>query len=124
MADVRRRLDGVRDPALAHAVARVREATDRVERHVTGGGADAHGRDSLEAGARALAFSIARTYAGALLLEHAGWCAAAPGGGGNEARRAAVVARRWCAGDLAPLVVADHAHRGETALIVRRDRGA
>lgn len=117
LADLDRRLAPVRSPELAPSAARVRDAARRIERYVSDGGTA--GRDALEAGARALAFSIARTYAGALLLEHAEWCVAAAGGElGGAARRAGIVARRWCAGELAPLVEAGETHRGESELLL------
>jgi alkylation response protein AidB-like acyl-CoA dehydrogenase len=118
LADVRRRLDAVRSPALAPSVGRVRDAAARLARHV-GDGAAA-GRDALEAGARALSFALARTYAGALLLGHAEWCAS-PAGDGAAARRAAIVARRWCAGELAPLLAAGEEHRAETGAVIGRE---
>jgi alkylation response protein AidB-like acyl-CoA dehydrogenase len=58
--------------------------------------------ETLQAAARTLAFGIARSYVGLLLLEH--W-AAAPSPL-TETR-----ARRWCASELAPLPFVDAAHR-------------
>jgi len=102
-SDVERRLAGVRGDALADAVGLVRLAASRVMAH-----AEAMltaPRDAVEAGARALAFSIARVTAGALLLEQAAWSLGAERA--HEQARAMAAARRWCAMDLAPLLRAD-----------------
>ena len=61
------------------------------------------GRDG---GPPSFAFALARTYAGGLLLEHADWLLRQE----NDTRGAAA-ARRWCAGELAPLPEADGDHR-------------
>jgi alkylation response protein AidB-like acyl-CoA dehydrogenase len=110
-ADVARRLDGVRAAELREPVERVRAALRRLESHVArSAGAE---RASLEAGARAFAFSLARTYAAALLLEHADWAIAQ---GGD--RRPVVAAERWCRRELTPLADADAAWReGSDALL-------
>ena len=118
-ADVGARLDGVREEALSSSVARVREAVERVVGHVASLGA--MGRDGAEAGARALAFSIARTTAGALLLEQAEWSVGHEEAGARA--RAMAGARRWCAGELAPLAVADAAWMAESRGLVGEGAG-
>ncbi|MBX7073273.1 MAG: acyl-CoA dehydrogenase family protein [Pirellulales bacterium] len=64
---------------------------------------------SLQTGARGFAFALARTYIASLLLDHAQWELETLG-----SRRGLVVARRWCAKNLAPLVHADASHRAES----------
>jgi alkylation response protein AidB-like acyl-CoA dehydrogenase len=113
LADARHRLDGVRLPELAGAAARTADALGRIERHAAE--MARLGRESAEAGARAFAFALARTYAATLLLEHAEWAWRSEGD-----HCPATVARRWCAGELAPLVRADEAWRGETGRLVAR----
>jgi alkylation response protein AidB-like acyl-CoA dehydrogenase len=97
LADVRRRLESGRHTELQSAKHRIGEALGRIENY-WGRGASA-GPDSLQAGARAFAFSLARTYAASLLLEHADWLAQSAGD-----QRGVDVARRWCAQDLTPLL--------------------
>ena len=57
------------------------------------------GSDFQQAGARAFAFSLARTFAAGLLLEQAQWSARHK----DDARDVAV-ARRWCRQRTAPLL--------------------
>jgi alkylation response protein AidB-like acyl-CoA dehydrogenase len=101
-AEIEARLSRVELPELRPAVARVRESAAEIERFVgrVGTGDD----DARRAGARALAYSIARTYAAALLLDHASWSLAH-----ERDRRPVAAAARWCALDLAPLVSMDAA---------------
>jgi hypothetical protein len=103
LADVERRVTAVRGAELGPSVARVREAASRIARHAAA--AARLGRESAEAGARSLAFAIARTTAGALLLEQAEWSARSSAGIADP--RAIVAAQRWCAVELAPLVLAE-----------------
>ncbi|HEU4565147.1 MAG TPA: acyl-CoA dehydrogenase family protein [Gemmatimonadaceae bacterium] len=110
-SDVHDRLAGVSAPELAGAVARVREAVPRVVEHAARA---AEGREpadpgAREVGARALAFGVARTYAGALLLEHAAWSLAHEGD-----RRPAIAAMRWCERELVPVVEGDARHRADS----------
>jgi alkylation response protein AidB-like acyl-CoA dehydrogenase len=69
LADVRARMDGVQRPELVDAAERVRAAIRKVEDHVRGVQSDA----AREAGARHLAFAIARTSAASRMLEYAAW---------------------------------------------------
>lgn len=109
-AAVARRVERVASPALMDSAARVEAARRAI------GGAAARFRgdpEGAEAGARAFAFALARTFAGALLLEHAEWSLHAGGG-----ERDAALARRWCARDLAPLADAAAGHRAGSAALV------
>jgi alkylation response protein AidB-like acyl-CoA dehydrogenase len=63
------RLDSVASEALKSAASRASEAADRIARYI----ADARGSDQREAGARKLAFAIARVSAAVGLIEHAAW---------------------------------------------------
>ncbi len=108
--DMRERLRAISHPDLRDSAARVLEAVDRIEAWLPQ--ALAGGLDSLQAGARAFAFSLARTYAASQLLDHAEWSLREEQDG-----RTAAVARRWCARDLAPLVTADDGHRAEDAAL-------
>jgi Acyl-CoA dehydrogenases len=94
LVDVRGRLDLLETDALRSAAIRVGEAVDRIERYV----ANARGSDRREAGARCLAFAIARVSAGVGLIEHAAWTQTQ---NETEARDALQFADRWTARDLA-----------------------
>ena len=91
IADVRARMACVRVPALAPAVATIRDTLDRIERHV----AASSDRTTREAGARRLAFAIGRVAGASRLMEHA-----ASAAGDDE--RLGEMALRWTARDLAP----------------------
>jgi len=110
LGDVRARIDGVRLPALAASVGRVRSALALVAAH-----AATLSRDdpaAMEAGARGFAYALARCTCAALMLEHGQWAADVEGDA-----RPALAAARWCDADLAPLVVTDAAHRAASAAI-------
>ncbi len=107
LADLGARLAAVDRPELAPAVKRVREAAKAIETYLANAMQD--GLEFVEAGARSFAFSLARTYAGALMCEHANWSLIH-----ERDARAATSALRWCAGALAPLVNADALHRQES----------
>ncbi len=94
LRDVRRRLDRVNAHALRAAASRASDAADRIERYV----ADARGNDEREAGARRLAFAIARVTAAVAMIEHAAW---AEERDAAEAREAIRYTERWVARDLA-----------------------
>jgi len=66
LASVRERVERVRGGVLAGSAARLARSAARIERLV----AEPHDDAALEAGARALAMAIARTEAGACMLEH------------------------------------------------------
>jgi len=117
LRDASRRLDAVTLPELLPSVGRVRDAARRLAAHVER--AATEGAEYRQAGARGVAYALARTYAGALLLDHAEWS-----GRHDGDRRAATAAVRWCAQDLAPLVDPDAEHRAQSAELVRRGREA
>ncbi len=70
--------------------------------------------DAVQAGARSLALSLARTYAGALLLNHATWSIQNEG---NEAVPRVEAARRWCRKPLAVLLSTDNEGLSDTAAL-------
>ncbi|MGH7717479.1 MAG: acyl-CoA dehydrogenase family protein [Gemmatimonadaceae bacterium] len=118
LADVRRRLDEVTLPELRSSAERVRSAAARIEAYATE--ARAEDAEYAQAGARGLAYAIARTYSGALLLQQAEWEARAEDRREGN-RRAGVVAARWCAGDLTPLGRPAREHREQSAMLALAD---
>ena len=96
-ADIERRMAGVKRGSLVDSVAEVREGVRRILAYAATPMPD----DWRQASARAFTFAIARTYAGALLVEHADWAAET-----EQDVSAVVTAARWCAGGLAPLPAA------------------
>jgi alkylation response protein AidB-like acyl-CoA dehydrogenase len=92
--DVRRRLDVVKSDTLRSVASRARVAAERIERYVV----VARGSDQREAGARRLAFAIARVSAGVGLIEHAAWAHDQHDAGAPDATR---FTERWVARDLA-----------------------
>ena len=90
LADLERVLFGVREPALAPAVDRIRERAAWLESWYRESAGD---DDLLQAGARRFALGLARAYAGALLLAQADWELARDRPGPT-----APLARRWAAG--------------------------
>jgi alkylation response protein AidB-like acyl-CoA dehydrogenase len=92
--DVRRRIGLVEADALVSAASRARESADRIERYVT----DVRGSDQREAGARRLAFAIARVTAAVGLIEHAAW---AHSQNDPDARDTIRFTDRWVRHDLA-----------------------
>ena len=93
-ADVVRMLENVRGNALRASTGKVARSIKTIVAHAETPMDD----ECRQAGARAFAFAIARTYAGALLLEHAAWSVEH-----ENDDRAAATAARWCARELAPL---------------------
>jgi alkylation response protein AidB-like acyl-CoA dehydrogenase len=113
--DIEARLASVSHAELAAAVERVRSAASDLMRRTAAasenGTTDSDSSDR-EAGARALAYSIARVYAGALLLEHASWSR------DNEGdHRAAQAALRWCSRELATSNHVDARHRAASSAL-------
>ncbi|HEU4628715.1 MAG TPA: acyl-CoA dehydrogenase family protein [Gemmatimonadaceae bacterium] len=107
-AAVRRRLDAVSDARLRTAASSVAAALLRIEAHAAAE-MEAAERD---AAARSFAYALARTYAAALLLEHAAWSIrveAEP-----AAARATAAAVRWCGQELAPIVAPEAARLAAT----------
>jgi putative acyl-CoA dehydrogenase len=95
--DVGRRLDDVTSEAVRPVATRARDAADRIARYV----AEARGSDRREAGARRLAFAIARVTAAVGLIEYAAWWRAGDRRDA-EATQAIQFTERWVARDLAP----------------------
>jgi len=102
-----RRLSGITMDELSGDVAAVREAASRIRAYLPV--ALGEGSDFQQAGARAFAFSLARTFAAGLLLEQAQWTARHK----DDARDIAA-ARRWRRQELTPLASPDATHRHET----------
>ena len=102
--DLRERLEAIRSPLLRDLVQRVRTAAVRIEAHLQKAHTDTS--DYREAGARAFAYGLARSYTASLLLEHADWQLEHE----NDNRGVGVL-QRWCASELAPLVDPDPTHR-------------
>lgn len=100
LEDIRQRVADTTVEVLEPCTRRINESLKKIEQYLPE--VMAAGRESIEAGARRFAFALARTYAAALLVEHAGWMLNERGDG-----RACVIARRWCQNDLAQLDVLD-----------------
>jgi hypothetical protein len=79
---------------LRSVASRARVAAERIERYVV----VARGSDQREAGARRLAFAIARVSAAVGLIEHAAWAHDQHDAGAPDATR---FTERWVARDLA-----------------------
>ncbi|MFL5639556.1 MAG: acyl-CoA dehydrogenase family protein [Gemmatimonadaceae bacterium] len=108
--DIKRRLGAVKTSALRSAAERVSQAVGRIEKYsVRAAAAD---NDFRQAGARALAYSIARTEAAALLIEHAH---------AQPDRTTVASAQRWCARELAPIIEGDAEWRADSAAIEHSD---
>lgn len=97
MAELRERLASVKSAELAPCAQRVQEAGLMIEKYLQG-----RSPAQAQAGARSFAFSLARTYAGALLLEQAQWEVTQRETGADAS---VLAAQRWCAQELAPLLV-------------------
>ncbi len=102
VADIGARLDAVALPALAAEVAQGHAALRALQAHLAH--AMQAGEEARQAGARRFAFGLSRSFAAALLLEHAAW--AAPSA---EGRVLVEIARRWHERPLAELFAADAA---------------
>lgn len=94
LAEMRDRLDVLRSSDVQPLAERVRAAAAAIERYV----ADTHGAER-EAGARRLAFTIARVTAATLMLEHAEWARVE---GDADAAAALGAAERWVENLLGP----------------------
>ena len=94
MAGVRERMQSVTTPSLVGGASRVLDAAGRIGQYV------ARVRESADrdAGARRLAFAIARTASAERMLDHAEWCARAGESDGDPG----AFAIRWSERDLAP----------------------
>jgi putative acyl-CoA dehydrogenase len=106
-SDVRRRVGGVKLAELSSCGEQTLSAVQRIEQYVAR--AVNEGSESQQASARGFAYSIARTEAAALLVEHAN-------AQGDQTTLAS--ARRWCARELAMLVEGDAQHRADSIALV------
>jgi alkylation response protein AidB-like acyl-CoA dehydrogenase len=112
--DVARRVAAMSAGVLSESVAQVERAVARVVAHVHS--LASKGREAAEGGARALAYAMARTTIGVLLLEQAAWSVTHEPAEAQQ--RSVAAALRWCARDLAPLIDADAVRRaGSRALV-------
>jgi hypothetical protein len=94
------RLSAISHAELASSATRAREALSRVMAFLPK--AAQAGPDAIQASARVFAFSMARVFAAALLLEHAQWSLE-----NEKDRRSVAAAHRWCASDLTEGLVAE-----------------
>jgi putative acyl-CoA dehydrogenase len=112
-ADVRRHVRGHASSALSLCVERTMNSVERIERYAARAATEA--TEFQQAGARGLAFAVARTEAAALLIEQAA----------TQGDQAAVIAaKRWCARELSPLTEADADHRAESVALEHSPRQA
>ncbi|MBX9792220.1 MAG: acyl-CoA dehydrogenase family protein [Pirellulales bacterium] len=107
LADIARQLERVAHPQLQNERRTIEQSAAALASYLPQAVGD--GLEALQAGARSFAFGLARTYMAALLLEQAQWELAR----GGEAPTA-IVARRWCRQALAPVIMADAAHRADS----------
>jgi len=88
--DILQRLDAANaKPDLQDASQAVKRAMGVIEKFLM------ERQDELEVAARDFAMSLAKTYIGALLIEHAAWSKASPSD--------VVAAKRWCSSNLTPV---------------------
>jgi len=112
-SDVKRRVSGTKVAALSSCSEQTLRAVHRIEEYAAR--AASAGSEFQQAGARGFAFAVARTEAGALLIEQAA----------TQGDQAAVTAaKRWCARELSPLTEADADHRAESAALEHSARQA
>jgi alkylation response protein AidB-like acyl-CoA dehydrogenase len=111
IADTRRRSAAVQSAHLRASAARVTAAVQRIEEYAALTGLS--GKDTQQAGARSLSYSIARCESGALLVEMAD---------ATNDKPAIIAAQRWCSRDLAPLVEVDAKHRERSTMLTHRDK--
>ena len=114
-SDIDERLSAIRHVELVEATERVRGAAAELARYTECGGdsgATSQASADREGGARAFAYSIARVYAAALLLEHASWSMEH-----EHDQRSAIAARRWCSRDLTSLVRTNPRRRSESSML-------
>jgi hypothetical protein len=101
------RVAKLKSTQLAAEAEQVKQACDDLKKFLEQ--AAKGGADFVQGSARYFSYSLARTCAASLLLEHAEKTANA---------RNAALAKRWCQGGLTPLLLADEAHRRETSTIL------
>lgn len=100
LESIHQRLQAISCDELAPEVAEVSRALKQLQAYLPQ--VLEQGGEGVQAAARQFAYSLTRTYAAALLLEHAQWEITELGSG-----RAAAIARRWCRRGLTSLLIAD-----------------
>jgi putative acyl-CoA dehydrogenase len=115
--DLRARLAPIRTAPLLAMAESIRNAAGRIEDFYQQGLSE--GADFVQAGARAFAYSVARTYAASLLLEQADWSLRT-----DEDMRGAMVAQRWCAQELTPFIHPVSSHRAASTSLAMDTRPA
>lgn len=95
--DMVNRLEKISHPDLQGAKQKVFEAIGKIKEFLPA--AASQGQAFIETAARSFAYSLFRTYAASLMLEHAEWSTGTTKPGNFKA-----AALRWCEQDLAPLV--------------------
>jgi alkylation response protein AidB-like acyl-CoA dehydrogenase len=102
-ANLRQRLSPMRESSCA---VRINEAVNAIEKYFADGMTDS---EALQTAARSVSYSIARTEAATLLAEHAE---------SSKDVAARIAADRWCARDLATLVVGNERRRTDSRTLV------
>ncbi len=111
LEEVTRRLASISSSELSESLAKVQDATRQIGIFAKNSASAAD--DELQASARGFAFTVARTYAAALLLEQADWELKT-----NKSRRGAIMAQRWCEHSLVSLKSCDKKHLEASNLIL------
>jgi hypothetical protein len=114
LSEVRERIQRITLPELGPSAERLRQALDSIQRFAAQ--AAQEGEDFQQAGARQFAYSLARTYAGSLLAEHAQWSFEK-----EKDRRTLEAAIRWCSMELTPFVQAKAPHREASRLFAPKE---
>ena len=109
IADVRRRMTAIASDD--NSIQRIGDAVDALERYFDGSQSKESSSvsEAQQAAARSIAYSIARTEAAMLLVEHARATSDAAAG---------IAARRWCARDLTQIVDSGDLHRAESLQLI------
>lgn len=102
--EIRDRIAGIRTSALAGAAATVGAAVDALDAHLAT--CQATSEETGQAGARAFAYGLSRTYVASLLLDHAQWAAVR---GDRDGPVLVDIARRWTGRGLVDLPAMDDA---------------
>jgi hypothetical protein len=110
ICDLRSRLEEIRSTRLQPAMERVRSAVSRLEAYMQS--SESEISEYRAAGARALAYGLARTYAASLLLAQADWS-----DGKLRDPRPAASAERWVSQQLTPLLRPDLLHLKLSAVL-------
>lgn len=114
LEDLEQRLSDISLPALSELVCRVHAAVQTLREYVQR--LTDLSSDAAQAGARQFAFSLARTYAAALLLEHAHWRAVR-----TQSPVAIASALRWCRRGLAEVAELDQSWRCDSRFLALED---